>query len=199
MTKVKLRPDICLLVFKNSVGLDKFLEMNTAVILLGSNTGELLQNLEKAISLITKKAGVIIKKSLTYETEPWGLADQPFYYNQVISINTNFEAAVLMKILLEIEIDLGRKRTKKWAPRIIDLDILYFNSAIVNEPGLIIPHPQLHNRKFTLVPLCEILPEMFHPILKHSNIQLLASVNDDLEVKPLNLISKPLSELLLKS
>ena len=159
--------------------------MNRAVILLGSNLGDLTQNLLKAISLISEQSGKIGKTSLIYETEPWGENDQPVYYNQVVELYTSLSAMVLMLNLLNHEKKIGRVRTQKWAPRIIDLDILYFNDEVINDAKLIIPHPHLHERRFTLVPLSEIFPDMIHPLLKKKNKDLLATLKDNLRVKAL--------------
>ena len=159
--------------------------MNTAVILLGSNTGNLSQNLNQALSLIAENIGSIGKISHIYQTEPWGRADQPYFYNQVAEVFTALDAYNLLDKLLGTEAEMGRKRTEKWAPRSIDLDILYFNDVIINGHGLTIPHPHLHERRFTLEPLTEILPEMIHPLLKKRNKDLLGSLKDDLRVKKL--------------
>lgn len=160
--------------------------MNKAVLLSGSNTGNLSLNMECALTMITQYAGDIKNTSFIYETEAWGKIDQPAYYNQVIELNTTLDANSLMQKLLQIEKMMGRERTEKWAPRLIDLDILYFNNEVINEPDLKIPHPHLHERRFTLVPLSEILPDMLHPVLKRSNKNLLESLTDALKVRVLN-------------
>jgi len=164
--------------------------MNSAVILLGSNLGDRMENLSKALSLIDINAGLPEKSSRVYETEPWGISEQPAYLNQVIEIRTLFSAGTLMNKLLSIENEMGRVRTEKWAPRIIDLDILFFNNEIINEEKLRVPHPHLHERRFVLEPLAEILPDMIHPLLKIRNIDLLHSLKDDLLVRPLKNESK---------
>ena len=160
--------------------------MNKAVLLSGSNMGDLSRNMESALIMISQNAGVIKNTSFIYETEAWGKIDQPSYYNQVIELNTTLDANTLMQKLLQIEKMMGRERTEKWAPRLIDLDILYFNNEVINEPDLKIPHPHLHERRFTLVPLSEILPDMLHPVLKRSNKDLLESLTDTLKVRVLN-------------
>ena len=160
--------------------------MNKAVLLSGSNMGDLSRNMESALIMISQYAGVIKNTSFIYETEAWGKIDQPAYYNQVIELNTTLDANTLMQKLLQIEKMMGRERTEKWAPRLIDLDILYFNNEVINEPDLKIPHPHLHERRFTLVPLSEILPDMLHPVLKRSNKDLLESLTDTLKVRVLN-------------
>ncbi len=160
--------------------------MNKAVLLSGSNMGDLSRNMESALIMISQNAGVIKNTSFIYETEAWGKIDQPAYYNQVIELNTTLDANTLMQKLLQIEKMMGRERTEKWAPRLIDLDILYFNNEVINEPDLKIPHPHLHERRFTLVPLSEILPDMLHPVLKRSNKDLLELLTDTLKVRVLN-------------
>ena len=156
--------------------------MNRGVILLGSNTGDLSVNLSRARAEIVGKIGSILISSHVYETEPWGLTDQPFFLNQVIEIQTPFEATKLLAALLDIEKVMGRERGIKWAPRIIDLDILYFNDQVIDEEGIKIPHPHLHERRFTLEPLNEILPEMIHPVFKKKNIDLLNALSDNMHV-----------------
>lgn len=165
--------------------------MNQCVILLGTNTGDLEKNLLNASGLITERIGDIQKSSKIYETEPWGIKDQPAFLNKVIVISTVHNASSVMKLLLGIEEELGRKREKKWAPRIIDLDILYFNDEIINEPGLIIPHPHLHERRFTLVPLCEVLAGMVHPVIKKKNEELLTCLADNSGVEVLKAEPSP--------
>ncbi len=114
-----------------------------------------------------KKKGIKIKKkSSLYETKPWGIENQPLFLNMAIEIETDFHPEKLLKLLKDIEIKLGRKRTIKWGPRIIDLDILLFNDIIVDKKGLKIPHPLMHKREFVLKPLSEIAPEIYHPLLK---------------------------------
>ena len=159
--------------------------MNKAVILTGTNEGDLSSNLELALELVSENTGKVIKTSGVYETEPWGRKNQPVYYNQVFEINTPLDAFSLMKKLLSIEKKMGRERTIKWAPRLIDLDILYFNDEIINTPELKVPHPHLHDRRFTLVPLTEILPDFIHPVLKKTSSELLQDLADNLNVKPL--------------
>lgn len=170
--------------FQKSVRLKKFCFMNYATILLGSNQGDRRENLKSAVSLLVRE-GSILRSSNIYETEPWGEANQPDFFNQVIEFATPVDAQSLMHILLDIEKKSGRHRVVKWAPRIIDLDILYFNEEIIREENLVIPHPQLHNRRFTLVPLAEIFPHKIHPVLKMSSLELLKKLTDNLRVDPI--------------
>jgi 2-amino-4-hydroxy-6-hydroxymethyldihydropteridine diphosphokinase len=163
--------------------------MNTSVILLGSNTGNTRKHLEEATSYLSELAGEVVTASHYYETEPWGHRDQPFFLNRILVIRTRLSARQLLTEMMRIEEKMGRFRRMKWEPRVIDLDILYFNDAVISEPGLSVPHPHLHERRFTLVPLAEILPSMVHPVLKKSNKELLEALQDDLLVRECTLVN----------
>jgi 2-amino-4-hydroxy-6-hydroxymethyldihydropteridine diphosphokinase len=157
--------------------------MNSVVILLGTNLGNRFRNLSEALLLISKSVGEVNVSSKIYETAPWGNLEQPSYLNQVIELVTPVDAITLMRKLLEIEEQMGRIRAKKWSPRIIDLDILYFNEEIIVADTLTVPHPFLHERRFVLVPLAEIFPDKVHPVLKKKNKDMLFDLKDQLEVK----------------
>ena len=157
--------------------------MNKVFLLTGGNLEDRMQNLQKAGSLIEEYVGQILRKSSVYETAPWGNTAQPSFLNQVIEIATLLPAEKVLSTILEIEQKLGRIRLEKMGPRMIDIDILYFNHSIFFSTNLIIPHPQLHNRRFVLVPLAEIAPEFVHPILQKNSKQLLQACDDLLEVK----------------
>jgi 2-amino-4-hydroxy-6-hydroxymethyldihydropteridine diphosphokinase len=152
--------------------------MNFAYILLGTNLGDKITNLKTASDKISSAGGKIITHSSIYETSPWGIADQPSFLNQVVKLEFNYTAEVLLEKLLLIEKEMGRIREVKWGERIIDLDILYFNQEIIVKENLIIPHPELHNRRFTLVPLNEIAADYKHPVLNITNQQLLNRCTD---------------------
>ena len=137
--------------------------MNTVYILTGGNIGERLINLEKAQKYLEDKIGKIERSSLIYETAAWGNNDQPDFYNQVHVIRTKLTAEEIMQNILKIEEKMGRIRTFKNAARLIDIDILFFNKEIINNPGLIIPHTEIANRRFVLEPLNELSPHMIHP------------------------------------
>jgi 2-amino-4-hydroxy-6-hydroxymethyldihydropteridine diphosphokinase len=140
---------------------------------LGSNLGNREASLSKAYLEIENRIGQILKKSTIIETPAWGKEDSPNYLNSVIEVQTNLFPLELIITVLLIERDLGRVRTEKWASRTIDLDILYFNDWYFYTPSLIIPHPYIHLRKFVLEPLAEIAPDMVHPGLKESHLELL--------------------------
>ena len=157
--------------------------MNKVFLLTGGNLEARMQNLQKAGSLIEECVGQILRKSFVYETAAWGNTAQPSFLNQVIEIATLLPAEKVLSTILEIEQKLGRIRLEKMGPRMIDIDILYFNHSIFFSTNLIIPHPQLHNRRFVLIPLAEIAPEFVHPILEKNSQQLLQACDDLLEVK----------------
>jgi 2-amino-4-hydroxy-6-hydroxymethyldihydropteridine diphosphokinase len=163
--------------------------MNSAVLSLGTNLGNRLMNLAEALKLLRKMPCNILKISSIYETAPWGNTDQPSFYNQVIQIETAATAEVLMENILHIEKSMGRTRDKKWEPRIIDIDILFFNEEIIDRMNLRIPHQHLHERRFILEPLNEILPLLLHPEFKLEMKQLLDKLDDNSIVEKLKTVS----------
>ncbi len=157
--------------------------MNTAFILTGGNIGDRLQNLQQAAENIEKFCGKIVTRSSVYETAAWGNQNQADFLNQVLEIETNISASSLLRKLLTIETNMGRQRTEKNAPRIIDLDIIFYNNFIIKLPHLIVPHPQITERRFALEPLNEIAPDFAHPVLHQTVHQLLMTCLDPLDVK----------------
>lgn len=155
---------------------------NKAFLLLGSNLGDRVEILEKAIRVIENQGIRLLKKSNLYETAAWGKTDQPTFLNQTLEVETILNPRQLMLALQQTELDLGRKRLEKWGPRVIDIDILYYANEIIVEEDLKIPHPEIQNRKFTLAPLAEIAGDFVHPVLNLSNKQLLERNEDPLEV-----------------
>lgn len=146
--------------------------MNSVVLSMGSNMGERLTNLSAAIIRLTEIPCTVINASSVYQTAAWGNTNQAFFYNQVIEVLTRLDAFSLMAKLLSIEENMGRKRKVKWEPRVIDIDILFFNEECIRSEKLTIPHAHLHERRFVLEPLNEILPIKNHPVF-HKNISLL--------------------------
>lgn len=157
--------------------------MNRTYLLLGSNLGNSKIQLSKAIVQIEKQIGKVIRKSGLYSTAAWGNTKQPDFLNQVIIADTNLTAQQTMETILNIEKKMGRLRTVKNAPRIIDIDILFFNKEIIHQKDLSVPHPQIQNRRFVLVPLNELSPNLVHPVLKTTVHQLLIHCADTLNVK----------------
>lgn len=135
---------------------------------LGSNVGDRLNNLRLSVDKILSSEKCTLKKhSSIYETRPYGNLEQGNFLNSVIQIETNLTPDQLFDLIKEVEIELGRKKTdKKWAPREIDIDILFYNQLIYNEKYLIIPHPEVLKRDFVLIPMIEIAPDFFHPVIK---------------------------------
>lgn len=155
---------------------------HTAYLLLGSNLNQPALQLKKAMLKI-EKFGRILRTSSMYQTAAWGLADQPDFLNQIVILKTHLEAEQLMQELLKVESDMGRIRTTKNAPRTIDLDILFFDKEIHKAPDLQIPHPRIQERKFVLIPLNELSPNLMHPVLKKTVHTLLKTCKDLLDVK----------------
>ena len=140
-------------------------------------------NLEKAKTLLTIHVGDIAKASAIYETAAWGKTEQASFLNQALELHTTFNARQVIRKILKVEKLMGRLREEKYGPRIIDIDILLFNNEIHNTSFLKIPHPEMQNRRFALLPLAEIAPNLMHPVLKKSVLELLKECSDQLEVK----------------
>ncbi|MCC5928836.1 MAG: 2-amino-4-hydroxy-6-hydroxymethyldihydropteridine diphosphokinase [Cyclobacteriaceae bacterium] len=159
--------------------------MKGIYLILGSNLGDKLAMLSAAKILISHKAGPVVKTSRIYKTAAWGIEDQPHFYNQVLEIETMLNPEFLLKTILDIEKELGRKRIKKWQERIIDIDILYYHDIILNTKHLTIPHPFIKNRRFVLEPMTEIAPTFIHPVIGLSQAELLQACIDPLVVESL--------------
>lgn len=157
--------------------------MNKVYLLLGSNQQGPQKQLMLAQKSIIKKTGRMQRRSAIYQTAAWGNTEQPDFLNQVIIVQTKLTAVQTMQTILQIEKEMGRMRTVKNAPRIIDIDILFFNKEIINTAELTVPHPQLQNRRFVLVPLNELSPNFKHPVLKKNIHQLFIHCHDKLNVK----------------
>lgn len=157
--------------------------MNTAYLLTGGNVGNRLEYLAKAQEAISRRCGNIESLSSIYETAAWGKTDQPAFLNQVIGLQTSFAAPALLEKILSIEQQIGRIREEKYGPRTIDIDILLFGDQSIDTPGLEVPHPRLPERRFALVPLAEIAPNLVHPVLRVPISRLLDQCTDPLTVK----------------
>jgi len=143
-------------------------------IALGSNLGRRMENLRDAIASLPPQMDVKAK-SHVYETPPWGYEDQPKFFNQVIKVDTYVQPEPLLKHLKRLEVALGRQTTFRNGPRLIDIDMLFYDHLVLDTPLLTLPHPRLHERGFVLLPLMDIAPEFIHPLLKKSVRELTAS------------------------
>ncbi|MBK7572861.1 MAG: 2-amino-4-hydroxy-6-hydroxymethyldihydropteridine diphosphokinase [Bacteroidetes bacterium] len=153
-----------------------------AVLLLGTNLDDRLKNLNQAQAFILERIGELQLESSVYRTAPWGNREQDDFLNKIIVVQTFLKPHNLLDALLDIEKEMGRVRSEKWAPRLIDLDIIYYNNSVIHENDLTIPHPYIQDRRFTLVPLVEIMPFFVHPGLHQTNAELLAQTSDLSEV-----------------
>lgn len=150
------------------------MEMHTVYIALGSNIGNRLNSLRAAINNLPPQVEVKAK-SPVYETEPWGYSEQDAFLNMVVKGETYLEARHLVKHFQRLEVALGRTPTFQNGPRVIDIDILFYDDLIVDTPLIQIPHPRVHERAFVLVPLHDIAPDLLHPVSGRSVGELLAA------------------------
>ena len=155
-----------------------------AYISAGSNLGDKEANLEFALKEL-EKSGTVTRTSSYFETEPVGYANQPWFLNLAIELETRLEPTVLLRVCLGIEDSRLRERSFPNAPRTLDLDILLYGDAIVRQEGLVIPHPRLTERKFVLEPLAQIAPDLIHPVFKQSIQSLLEACTDKSQVRRL--------------
>jgi 2-amino-4-hydroxy-6-hydroxymethyldihydropteridine diphosphokinase len=151
---------------------------------LGTNLGDREANLKRAIALIDKSIGTVTETSSVYETEPWGFEAEEQFLNMVLKIETDATPSELINKILDTETSLGRKRgEKRYSSRLIDIDILLYDNMIINEGDLKIPHPRMHERRFVMVPLCEIAPSEIHPVSGKSMSELLDLCTDQNKTK----------------
>ncbi len=157
--------------------------MNGIYLIIGGNMGKRAEYLATCKNLIDKEIGRIQQSSSLYETAAWGNTTQAPFLNQVLKIETALSPVQLLEACLHIEKKMGRIRDRKWDARIIDIDILFYGQLVINEKNLVIPHPHLPDRKFVLVPLHELAPNLIHPGYKQTITELLAACKDELPVK----------------
>lgn len=160
--------------------------MERCLILFGSNMGDKNKIYAQAYLLINNRCGKIVAQSSAYESEPWGFEAKEWFLNRLIVVETELEPEAMMRQLLDIEAELGRVRhpeTGGYTSRTADLDILYYGSRIVLTDSLTIPHPRLHQRRFALLPLCEVVPEFVHPAFNMTQTELLKRCFDFSEVR----------------
>jgi 2-amino-4-hydroxy-6-hydroxymethyldihydropteridine diphosphokinase len=150
--------------------------LSLVYIALGSNLGDRAANLAKAREMLTDDIQVL-KRSSIYQTAPWGYSEQDDFYNQVLDCETSLRPLILLNTLKKVEKKMGRKKTFRNGPRVIDLDILFYDDLILKTRRLVIPHPGLHERAFVLVPMAEVNPGFVHPVLGKTIVALLAKVD----------------------
>ena len=154
------------------------MDTHTVYLALGSNLGDRHENLRQAVAALSPQLDVKAKSHI-YETEPWGYEDQPKFLNMAVKGLTYLEPEPLLKHLKRLEVALGRQATFSNGPRMIDIDILFFEDRILNTPILTLPHPRLHERGFVLLPMLDLAPDLVHPLLKKSIRDLAASCSRD--------------------
>lgn len=150
--------------------------MARVFIALGSNLDDRLANLAQARQLLDGETHIFLASSI-YETPPWGYTEQPAFYNQALAVKTDLTPLRLLNKLKRIEKIMGREETFRYGPRVIDLDILFYDDRILNTKRLQIPHPRLQERAFVLVLLAEIIPDLIHPVLDKTVSELLRGVD----------------------
>ncbi|WP_233164530.1 2-amino-4-hydroxy-6-hydroxymethyldihydropteridine diphosphokinase [Pedobacter sp. ASV28] len=162
---------------------DMELDNKRAYLLLGSNLGDKWLNLSTATKKIAERVGHVFAKSSIYETAAWGKTDQPGFFNQAIGVETKLSALQTLRTILDIEQDMGRIRKEKWGARLIDIDLIFYADEVIDNEELQLPHPQMHHRKFVLVPLNEIAENFTHPIFNQKVSDILTNLTDELAVQ----------------
>jgi len=152
--------------------------MILAYLLLGTNIGNREQNFKHALQLLDFRCGNVERLSSLYETAAWGKTDQAAFLNQAVEVRTRLNEKDLLVALKNIERQIGREPSEKWGPRLIDIDILFYGEETHQSDELTIPHPCLHERRFTLTPLAELIPDFVHPVLHRTVGDLLLSCPD---------------------
>lgn len=159
---------------------------NRVILMLGGNLGDTRKVFDKALERIGSGIGKVTCLSRLYGTEPWGKTDQPPFLNQALVVETGLNPVQVLKQTQAIETALGKRKEELNGPRVIDIDVMFYEDRVMSLHDLTIPHPRLHLRKFNLVPLAEIVPDWEHPILKKKIRELLHECNDPLNVEPLS-------------
>ena len=163
--------------------------MSNIYLLTGSNLGNRLTNLDQAKKYISSEIGKIINYSNIYETASWGFEHPNKFLNQALFLGTNKSPDEVLSKIKIIEKRIGRKNkvTKEYEARIIDIDILFYDQLILSDKDLNIPHKHMHKRKFTLIPMVELAPDLIHPVLEKNMLELLENCEDNLEVLKYNI------------
>jgi 2-amino-4-hydroxy-6-hydroxymethyldihydropteridine diphosphokinase len=156
--------------------------MNSVFLALGSNLGDREEYLRSGVRGLADRGVVVIRRASIYSTEPKELADQPWFLNTALEVNTDLAADPLLAVCLEIEKENHRSRRQLKGPRTLDIDIIFYGKDIIRKPGLTIPHPSFSTRRFVLAPLAEIAPDFVDPLSEKTLRDLLASCPDDAEV-----------------
>lgn len=160
-------------------------KMTRCYVLFGSNQGDKTALWERACQLINNRCGMVAERSSLYESEPWGFESEEWFLNALLAVETELSPEALMDNLLAIEKELGRERhpeVKGYTSRTADLDILYYGDRVIRTEKVTVPHPRLHERRFALMPLCELIPDFLHPVLGRSQEALLKKCEDHCKV-----------------
>ena len=155
--------------------------MNKVVVLLGSNLGNSKLLFQRGLNLLIEKLGKLLSKSALYESSPWGFEHENNFLNQVLILETIYSAEDVLQVCLQVENNLGRVRKEQigYSARVIDIDLLFVNDEVLETETLVLPHPRLHLRKFTLLPLVDLIPDFIHPRLQRDMQYLLANCKDN--------------------
>jgi len=162
--------------------------MNQLYLLLGGNLGDRFAIFTQARKYVEKRVGTLLLQSKYYESAPWGFTHENLFLNQVLIVSTSYCPEEVLEKVLDIEKELGRERSSsaEYSSRMIDIDLLFYNDLILDQPDLKIPHPLLHKRRFTLKPLVEVAPDFVHPVFFKTIRQLLADCEDDIDARPIS-------------
>ncbi len=157
--------------------------MPKLVLHIGSNLGNRTENIARAIASLQKRVGVITQQSAIYKTAAWGVENQPDFLNIALILETIMLPEEVLDAVLPIELEIGRIRNERWGPRLIDIDIMFYNDWRIDYPNLTIPHPRIHERNFVLIPLAEIIPHFVHPVLGRTILELKETCIDESDVE----------------